>query len=52
MILTFKAERIDRFGSLERQTMLALPVSDEFDANARLDYVVNNGWTILEMEIK
>jgi hypothetical protein len=32
--------------------MLALPVSDEFDANDRLDYAVNNGWTILEMEIK
>jgi hypothetical protein len=52
MILTYKAERIDRFGSLERQTMLALPVSNEFDANDRLDHAVNSGWTILEMEIK
>lgn len=52
MILTYKAERIDRFGSLERQTMLALPVENEVIANDHLDHAVNSGWTILEMEIK
>ena len=52
MILTYKAERIDRFGSLERQTMLALPIKNELSSNSHLDNVVNEGWTILEMEIK
>ena len=52
MILTYKAERIDRFGSLERQTMLALPIKNEVSANSHLDNIVNEGWTILEMEIK
>ena len=52
MILTYKSERIGRFGELERQTMLALPIKNELEANDYLDRAVNNGWTILEMEIK
>ena len=52
MILTYKAERLDRFGSLERQTMLAYPIKNEVEANDHLDRAVIHGWTILEMEIK
>ena len=52
MILTYKSERIGRFGELERQTMLALPIKNELEANSYLENQVSNGWTILEMEIK
>ena len=51
MTLKYIAERVGRFGELERQTMLALPVKNELDANSHMDSRVRDGWIILEMEL-
>jgi hypothetical protein len=51
MTLKYNAERVGRFGELERITMLALPVKSELDANSHMDFQVSKGWTILEMEL-
>jgi len=51
MTLKYKAERVGRFGEREFATMLALPVKSELEANSHLDFQVNKGWTILEVEV-
>ena len=51
MTLKYKAERVGRFGENEQVTMLALPIKNELEANSHLDFQVNHGWTILEMEL-
>lgn len=51
MTLKYTATRVGRFDMVENHTCLALPVANELDANSHLDFQVNLGWTILEMEL-
>ena len=49
--LKYKMTRIGRYGNVETVTT-KVPMKSELAINNMLDSAVNDGWTILEVEVK